>query len=83
MFLDRTAKVWDLNTSEEILSLAQHKRDVSVVKFVPGNKLAITVYQSTIKVNSLSFACQLCHLMDHFIHSSLFRSLAVSKTETL
>jgi len=39
-----------LNTNEEIASFTQHKRDVSVVKFVPNSRLALTVYQSTVKV---------------------------------
>ncbi|XP_066929588.1 kinesin-like protein KIF21A isoform X3 [Clytia hemisphaerica] len=47
---DRTAKVWDLNTNEEIASFAQHKRDVNVVKFVPNSRLALTVSHTTVKV---------------------------------
>lgn len=47
---DRTAKVWDLNSSEELLSLSQHKRDVTCVKFCPSRNLIFTVYQSTIKM---------------------------------
>jgi WD40 repeat protein len=47
---DRTAKVWDLKTSEEILSLPAHKRDVTVVKFSPQGKTLFTVNQSTIKI---------------------------------
>lgn len=47
---DRTAKIWDLNTNEEILSLPAHKRDVTVVKFSPQGKTAFTVNQSSIKI---------------------------------
>ena len=53
VFLDRTAKVWDLKTGEEIMSLASHKRDVAAVKFSPNMNVVFTVYQSTVKVNLL------------------------------
>eukprot|EP00795_Rhopilema_esculentum_P012993 gene12993-3761_t len=47
---DRTAKIWDLNRGDEILSLSGHKRDVAVVKYSPITKLVFTVNQSTIKI---------------------------------
>ena len=47
---DRTAKVWDLNRGDEIMSLGGHKRDVTVVRYSPFTKLVFTVNQSTIKV---------------------------------
>ena len=52
VFTDRTAKIWDLNRGDEILSLAGHKRDVTVVRYAPTTKLVFTVNQSTIKVKS-------------------------------
>jgi len=47
---DRTAKVWDLNRGDEIMSLGGHKRDVTVVRYSPFTKLVFTVNQSTIKI---------------------------------
>lgn len=53
IFTDRTAKIWDLNRGDEILSLAGHKRDVTVVRYSPTTKLVFTVNQSTIKVRPI------------------------------
>lgn len=51
LFVDRTAKIWDLNRGDEIMSLAGHKRDVTVVRYSPITNLVFTVNQSTIKVS--------------------------------
>lgn len=66
---DRTAKIWDLNTSEEVLSLSQHKRDVTVVKFCPSRNVVYTVYQSTIKIWDLRQGSVVKTLSSGLFHS--------------
>lgn len=40
---DRTAKVWDLTTGQEMASLGAHVNNVSRVKFCPASRLCFTV----------------------------------------
>jgi len=50
-FADRTVKVWDLNTGEETLSCAGHKRDVVAVRYCPKTQRIFGASQNVIKVN--------------------------------
>lgn len=47
---DRTVKVWDLNTGEETLSCAGHKRDVVAVRYCPKSQRIFGASQNIIKV---------------------------------
>ena len=47
---DRTVKVWDLNTGEETLSCAGHKRDVVAVRYCPKTQRIFGASQNIIKV---------------------------------
>nr|XP_058952852.1 kinesin-like protein KIF21A [Pocillopora verrucosa] len=47
---DRTVKVWDLNTGEETLSCAGHKRDVVAVRYCPKTQRVFGAAQNVIKV---------------------------------
>ncbi|XP_048580945.1 kinesin-like protein KIF21A isoform X2 [Nematostella vectensis] len=47
---DKTVKVWDLNTGEEILSLSGHKRDVVAVKYCHNTNCVYSVAQNLIKM---------------------------------
>ena len=47
---DRTAKVWDLGTGREIMSLGGHPNNVTVVKYAEATKLIYTVSSYFIKV---------------------------------
>ena len=48
--LDRTVKIWDLNTGEETMSLGGHKRDVVAVRYCPQTQQVFSVSQNIIKV---------------------------------
>ena len=48
--IDRTVKVWDLNTGEETLSCAGHKRDVVAVRYCPKSQRIFGASQNIIKV---------------------------------
>jgi len=50
LFADRTAKVWDLQTGKELMSLTGHPNNVVVVKYCPQQQLVFTVSQSYINV---------------------------------
>ncbi|XP_028393675.1 kinesin-like protein KIF21A isoform X2 [Dendronephthya gigantea] len=47
---DRTVKIWDLNTGEETMSLGQHKRDVTSLKYCIETKRLFSVSQNIIKI---------------------------------
>ena len=47
---DRTVKVWDLNTGEETLSCAGHKRDVVAVRYCRKSQRIFGASQNIIKV---------------------------------
>ena len=47
---DRTAKVWDLSTGEEILSLDSHPNNVVKVDYCEDTRLVYTVSNFAIKV---------------------------------
>lgn len=47
---DRTVKVWDLNTGEETLSCAGHKRDVVAVRYCSKTQRIFGASQNIIKV---------------------------------
>ncbi|CAB3988481.1 Kinesin KIF21A [Paramuricea clavata] len=47
---DRTVKIWDLNTGEETMSLGQHKRDVTSLKYCAETKRLFSVSQNIIKI---------------------------------
>lgn len=47
---DRTVKVWDLNTGEETLSCAGHKRDVVAVRYCHKTQRIFGASQNVIKV---------------------------------
>ncbi|KAJ8299258.1 hypothetical protein KUTeg_023318 [Tegillarca granosa] len=47
---DRTAKVWDLHSGKEIISLSGHPNNVISVKYCPTSRLVFTVSQSYINV---------------------------------
>ncbi|KAJ7322786.1 hypothetical protein OS493_032971 [Desmophyllum pertusum] len=47
---DRTVKVWDLNTGEETLSCAGHKRDVVAVRYCPKTQRIFGASQNIVKV---------------------------------
>ena len=49
-FTDRTVKVWDLNTGEETLSCAGHKRDVVAVRYCSKTQRIFGASQNIIKV---------------------------------
>lgn len=55
MFADRTVKVWDLNTGEETLSCAGHKRDVVAVRYCPKSQRIFGASQNIIKVQTILF----------------------------
>ena len=48
--IDRTVKLWDLNTGEETLSCAGHKRDVVAVRYCPKSQRIFGASQNIIKV---------------------------------
>lgn len=48
--LDRTCKIWDLSTSEEILTLDGHPNNVVGVKYADMTSLVYTVSAFVIKV---------------------------------
>lgn len=50
---DRTVKVWDLNTGEETLSCAGHKRDVVAVTYCPKTQRIFGSSQNIIKVKNI------------------------------
>ncbi|XP_031568029.1 kinesin-like protein KIF21A [Actinia tenebrosa] len=47
---DKTVKVWDLNTGEEVMSLSGHKRDVVAVRYCKLTKILYSVSQNIIKL---------------------------------
>jgi WD40 repeat protein len=47
---DRTAKIWDLNTGQEILSLNGHPNNVQKIRYCPNLNLIFTVSSSYVKV---------------------------------
>lgn len=49
-FLDRTCKVWNLVTGQEIMSLSGHPNNVVSVKYCNYTSLVFTVSTSYIKV---------------------------------
>ena len=51
-FTDRTVKVWDLNTGEETLSCAGHKRDVVAVRYCHKTQRIFGASQNVIKVKT-------------------------------
>lgn len=50
MFVDRTAKVWDLTTGEEILTLEGHPNNVGQVRYSEDTKLVYTASTYFVKV---------------------------------
>ena len=50
LFPDRTAKVWDLETGEEVLSLAGHPNNVTAVRYSEESHLIYTVSTYFVKV---------------------------------
>ena len=47
---DRTAKIWDLHTGQEVLTLSGHPNNVVSVKYSEDTKLVYTVSTYFIKV---------------------------------
>lgn len=47
---DRTAKIWDLNTGQELVALIGHPNNVTKIKYCARSNLIFTVSQSIIKV---------------------------------
>lgn len=49
-FVDRTAKIWDLSSGQEILTLGSHPNNVTAVRYCEESQLAYTVSTYFIKV---------------------------------
>ncbi|CAI4228180.1 unnamed protein product [Auanema sp. JU1783] len=47
---DRTAKLWDLSTGQEIRTLGVHPNSVHSVKFVPNSNLALSISMYQVRV---------------------------------
>jgi kinesin family protein 4/21/27 len=57
---DRTAKVWDLTTGQELAALAGHNNSVTKVRCEKNSQLCMTVSASSVKVWDLRESAARC-----------------------
>ncbi|VDO66495.1 unnamed protein product [Heligmosomoides polygyrus] len=50
VLIDRTAKLWDLQTGSEVRTLGVHPNNVQAVRFIPNSQLALSVSMYQIRV---------------------------------